>query len=217
MLGYIQGTIISKNPEGNHCIVLSGDIGYEIVLPKNLFDSLSSDEFVKLWLHTHVREDQLTLFGFRSESEKAFFKQLLGVSGLGPKTALSLLGEHGVERLVNFIVQKKPSEIAEAPGVGKKLAERLVLELSGKIEKWVWVNALPKHEVEKTANRNITLPTTLRDDLSSALVHLGYQPNHIKATLDKLLEVEDSEKLGFEHCLKSALKAMSRGSVIGNG
>src|SRR5580704_3697877 len=105
MLGFIQGKIISKNPEGNHCVILSGDVGYEVVLPRNLFDTLPNDEFARLWVHTHVREDQLTLFGFRNETEKACFKQLLAVSGLGPKTALSLLGEHGVERLINLVIQ----------------------------------------------------------------------------------------------------------------
>ena len=223
MLGYIQGTILSKSPESNHCVVLAGDVGYEILMPKNLYDGLVINTPTRLWIYTHVREDQITLFGFTLESEKIFFRQLIAVSGLGPKGALSLLGEHGVERLVHYVVTKQSSMIAEAPGIGKKLAERLILELSGKIEKWAWVASLPK--VARTpAETAIASETPLRDDLSSALLHLGYQPNHVKLTLDKLFSDEAFEQRGFESCLKTALKEMSGrtkalrgGHTIGNG
>jgi Holliday junction DNA helicase RuvA len=223
MLGYIQGIILSKSPESNHCVVLAGDVGYEVLMPKNLYDGLVVNAPTKLWIYTHVREDQITLFGFTLESEKVFFRQLLGVSGLGPKGALSLLGEHGVEKLVHYVITKQSSMIAEAPGIGKKLAERLILELSGKIEKWTWVGSLPK--LAKTSPEvGKIVPTSVRDDLSSALMHLGYQPNHVKMTLDKLFAEDSFERQGFENCLKSALKEMSGrtkalrgGNVIGNG
>src|SRR5205085_963855 len=91
-----------------------------------------------------VREDILQLYGFELEAEKQFFRVLLGVSGLGPRTALSLLNEHGPERLSKYILEKDTSSISEAPGVGKKLAERLILELASKIEKMAWVTQLQK-------------------------------------------------------------------------
>ncbi len=208
MLGFAHGKIISKSIDSNHCVIRTGDIGYEITVSKKVYESLATGETYSVWLHTHVREDQITLFGFLTETEKTFFRVLLSVSGLGPKTALSLLSEHGAEHLSQLILAKNVSEIATAPGVGKKLAERLVLELSSKLEKLTWVTQL---EVNATANKASKKPKSkeLKDDLSSALSHLGYQPQQIKITLEKMFDSGDQEKLGFESCLKAALKEMS--------
>lgn len=208
MLGFIQGKLLSKSPETHQAVVLAGELGYEINLPQRMFDLLEVDRPVRLWIHSHIREDQFTLFGFESETEKYFFRQLLGVSGLGPKTALSLISEHGARRLVDLILQKNADQIAEAPGVGKKLAQRLVLELSTKVEKWAWVQALGPSE-PAVAGETIRTHTDLRGDLLSALAHLGYQPRDIKNTLDKVFEDETAENAGFEYCLRSALKEMS--------
>jgi holliday junction DNA helicase RuvA len=207
MLGYLQGKIISKNPDSGSCVVLMHRLGFEVTVPKRLGGQLLVGQKVSFWIHTHVREDALTLFGFATELEKHFFRQLVGVSGLGPKTALSLLGEHGAEKLIHLILEKESSEIAKAPGVGKKLAERLILELSGKIEKWAWIEKRP--EVEACAAIAASPKRQLREDLSSALAHLGYVPAQIKSTLDKLLENQDLEEIGFEACLKAALQEMS--------
>ena len=95
MVGFLQGKVISKNPETNQCVVLAGDLGYEVNVSKRLFDALSHEQPISLWIHTHVREDAFLLYGFANETEKLFFRILLGVSGLGPKMALSLLTEHG--------------------------------------------------------------------------------------------------------------------------
>jgi Holliday junction DNA helicase RuvA len=205
VVGYLQGKLLSKS-QGSVVVVLAGEIGYEVTLTSRQFEGLVLETPLSLWIHTHVREDILMLYGFATEPEKQFFRILLGVSGLGPRTALSLLSEHGAERLSQLIVDKEVDEITSAPGVGKKLAQRLVLELAGKIEKLAWVSQREKKSVE---NRAQALPPRrqLREDLSSALLNLGYQPNRVGALLDKLLEAEDD--LGFEGYLRSALKELS--------
>lgn len=208
MLGYLRGKIISKNPDTSQCILLVSDTGYEISLSKRTFELFHVEEEVSFWLHTHVREDQLTLFGFSSEMEKNFFRILLSVSGLGPKTALSLLSEHGAAHLSGLIIHKNIADISSASGVGKKLAERLVLELASKLEKLSWVTQL---EIKASHAKASKAPEhhALRDDLLSALTNLGYQPNHIRTTLDKLFDGKEAVKQDFENYLRLALKDMS--------
>jgi Holliday junction DNA helicase RuvA len=183
-------------------------MGFEISVHKGLLEKLVLNQKIALWIHTHVREDLLVLYGFTSDTEKMFFRQLLSVSGLGPKTALSLLSEHGAERLANLIQNKKGAEISEAPGVGKKLAEKIILDLASKIEKWFWLTKLTMNSTGK--GEKITPPeSNLRNDLSSALSNLGYHTSQIKATLDSMLS-DDIEDISFEVGLKRALRELSK-------
>ncbi len=200
MIGFLSGKIISKTIESGQIIVSTDTVGYELTVSKLLFDRLPLNERATLWIHTHVREDILQLYGFETEQEKQLFRILIGVSGLGPRTALSLLSEHGPERLAQFIIHKDTASISQASGVGKKLAERIALELSSKMEKLTWVAQFEK------ISRPVSAPR-LREDLTSALLNLGYPPNHVKGTLDRILEEEST--LGFEGWLKAALKEMS--------
>lgn len=208
MLGYIQGKVLTKNVDAHSIVLLAHRMGFEIMLPQRFFDTVEVDRKMSFWLHTHVREDQLTLFGFATENEKLFFKQLLGVSGLGPKTALALLGEHSPEKLVHFILEKDADEISSAPGVGKKLAQRLILELASKIEKWAWLDKVEKSKTGKPV-LELSPERQLRDDLNSALLNLGYLPTQVKPALDKVFDDEELPLKGFEVCLKTALKDMS--------
>lgn len=206
MLGFIRGKIISKNEESNQCIVLAHRLGYEVTVPKTLLGELGIGNEVALWLHTHVREDIFSLFGFASDAERQFFRVLLGVSGLGPKTALALIGGHGVSRLVQFILEKNFVALSEAPGVGKKLAERLVLELSGKIEKLAFLRELKALQQPSS----IVPPSKLREDLISAMLNLGYGSSLVRNTLDSLFTEPDMATIDFESALKRTLKEMYR-------
>lgn len=207
MVGFVQGKVLSKSIETSAVIVANDSVGYEVTVPKQLFDRLLVEQAVALWIHTHVREDILQLYGFATEAEKQFFRVLLAVSGLGPRTAMSLLGEHAPDRLSQHILNKDVDAISEAPGVGKKLAQRLVLELGSKIEKLAWVTQL-KALSPQTRTVTASPARQLREDLSSALLNLGYQPKQVEYTLDKILETDD-ETLGFEGWLKNALREMS--------
>jgi Holliday junction DNA helicase RuvA len=214
MLGFIEGKIISKNEETHQCVLQMHRLGFEILLPKRHFDTLTVGARATFWIHTHVREDILALYGFATETEKQFFRQLLSVSGLGPKTALAVLGEHGAERLTKLIIAKEVDEISTAPGVGKKIAQRLVLELASKVEKWAWLEKSYTPETKVSAEP-ASPQKQLRDDLSSALQNLGYVPAHIKTTLDKILDKEGLEAQGFEICLRRALREMSGRALPG--
>jgi len=211
MLGYVSGKLISKSPESGMCTVLTGGLGYEVKVTPKLLEKLEPKSDVEIWLHTIVREDAFLLYGFPTEGEKRFFAVLLSASKLGPKTALSLIGEHGCERLAQLILDKNTTEIATAPGVGKKSAERIVLELRPKIEKLAWVNKL-----EKSTGRTkpeVSPQRLLKDDVSSALVNLGYQPTQVRNTVDALFEDEQLETVGFEAILKRALKDLSARAI----
>lgn len=187
-------------------MILADRLGYEVSTPRDVIEVLTVGEETSLWLHTHVREDILCFYGFRTDADRQFFRVLLGVSGLGPKTAMALLSEHGVNRMVQHIAEKNFIAIAEAPGVGKKLAERLVLELSGKIEKLAFLR-----DLEKTpAGRRAAGASGLRNDLNSAMLNLGYPPNTVKNALDSLFSEGDLEGVNFEDALKRTLKEMYR-------
>jgi holliday junction DNA helicase RuvA len=208
MLGFIEGKLISKSIETSQAVVLCSGVGYEVTLSKQTLESIQPNSTVSFWLHTHVREDIFILFGFMHEAEKQLFRILIGVSGLGPKTALSLISEHGSEKLVQLIIHKRISEIAEAPGVGKKLAERLSLELSTKLGKLAWIQAMPQTQLAETSVP-LSKEDQIRQDLTSALANLGYPVGQIKNSLDRMLVRENVSDLGFEALLRMALKEIS--------
>lgn len=216
MLGFIQGRVVSKTEETSQCVVLVNGVGYELTVSRRLFDALKMDEERAFWVHLHVREDTLNPFGFETPEEKQFFRVLLGVSGLGPKHALALLSEHAPESLQHLILSRDTHSISKAHGIGKKLAERLVLELSSKLDKLALASP-----GGRASSREPLTPKSRRDqlydDLASALGHLGYVPAQIKTVLDKLFAGEDAAKLDFEGCLKGALKELSGRSITRTG
>lgn len=211
LIGFLQGKLLWKSKDSLQCIVIAGGVGYEVSLHRRLFDSLADDSAVTLWIHTHGYKDAPpALFGFGSEVERHIFRALLGVSGLGPKSAMALLSEHGAERLLRLIVEKNSDEISKAPGIGKKTSQRIVLELGAKLEKLAWVGEQLGRPGEAPLSEAAPLPDRkMREDLSSALSHLGYPPGQIKATLDKLDRDEEWERLGFEASLKILLAELS--------
>lgn len=211
MIGYIQGTILSKDNETFQCLILSQTIGYEVSITPPYFESLNVNDTVSLWLHTVVREDAFLLYGFSSEAEKIYFRKLLSVSGLGPKSALSLLGEHGVQHLTQLILDKNAGEISSAPGIGKKTAQRIVLDLEPKIQKWAWLEKVNEGTAPKKTSPG-QQHRALKEDLGSALANLGYVPNHIKMALEKVFSL-DELKIDFETGLRIALKELSNRPV----
>ncbi len=208
MIGYLRGKVIAKQPDTNQCVVLSHRVGYEVTVPPNVYDRFGVGDSIALWIHSHIREDIFALYGFATEADKNFFRLMLSVSGLGPKSSLALLSEHGTEKLALYIRGQDATSIATAPGIGKKLAQKIILELQPKVEKLQWL-ALASRPVEAAKS---TAPQTLhplRDDLSSALLNLGFAPALVKPTVERIFENADAEKAGFEACLKIALKEMN--------
>lgn len=209
MIGFLSGQLLHKAKEGTNCVVNVSGVGYEVTVPRPIFEILAVGEACALWTHTHVREDALILFGFPTESERAFFRLLTSVSGLGPKHGLSLLAEASPQNLSHFILTKDVASLTKAAGVGKKLAERLVLELGSKLEKLVLFD--PDAKKKSSDSAPVSKEAEIVGDLKSALTNLGYQTSEINAAINGL--ISDSTPVDFEVVFRQALQILSKKSA----
>jgi holliday junction DNA helicase RuvA len=194
MIGRIVGNIVDKNPYG--VLVDVAGVGYEITLPLSTLAGLpATGESVSLSIHTHVREDDLRLFGFVSDQDRETFRTLIKISGVGPKLALTVLGGLSGNDLAQVIQERDAKRLTSIPGIGKKTAERMILELGGK---------LVSSNTKSTPAGGSAL-----GDLDSALKNLGFKP----AQVDRVLaEVEQSGGIDrpFEVLLRQALGLLKK-------
>jgi Holliday junction DNA helicase RuvA len=165
MIAFLRGALLEKHP--NQVIVDAHGVGYDVTIPVSTFSSLpETGATVSLRIHTHVREDALALFGFATADEKALFERLIGVSGIGPKLAITVLSGLATADLVDAIRNAQIDRLVRIPGVGKKTAERMVVELRDKLDAML---------VGKPASPAV-VPAALsavEQDVVSALVNLG--------------------------------------------
>ena len=131
MIGYLTGKIISSKP--TQILLDVNGVGYEIRISINTFERISGKETISLFIHTNVKEDSITLFGFYSEAEKEMFELLISINGIGPKSALSLLSGISTDDLKQAIITSNVERMIAVPGIGRKTAERLILELKNKV------------------------------------------------------------------------------------
>lgn len=203
MIAHITGKLIQKQP--NSVIVDVGGVGYELTVPLSTFYDLGDPgSDVSLRAYTHVREDALQLFGFRTEREKRLFLLLITVSGIGPKLAITALSGLSAEELIQAIRGENLAKLVAIPGVGKKTAERMLVELKDK------VGALASPEMEEMLKAGAAASNgeAMRDDLISALVNLGYQKAGAeKAVLGVLKETPGAS---FEMALKQSLRKLAK-------
>ena len=194
MIARLAGKVLEKHP--NRVIVDVSGVGYDVQVPLSTFYGCGEPgAAIALRIHTHVREDQLALYGFATELELVMFEKLIAVSGIGPKLALSVLSGIEPRDLVGALQRNDLARLTAIPGVGKKTAERMVVELRDRLPKTI--EASPGSPAD-----------TVRDDLVSALANLGYHRQSIDKTLDKLLN--STEEPRFEDVLRAALKDLSR-------
>jgi Holliday junction DNA helicase RuvA len=195
MIAHLRGHILRKNVQ--EAIVDVAGVGYRVQIPLSTFYKLGSEgEAVSLLVHTHVREDALSLFGFLTVGEQALFEKLISVSGVGPKLAVNILSGIDALELHEALRASDVARLTRVPGVGKKTAERLVLELKDKLPA---LAALPE-----TAPR--TAPGTPKEDLLSALANLGYSRPEAEKGVDRAL----AEGAGaFEDLLRRTLRILS--------
>jgi holliday junction DNA helicase RuvA len=162
MIALLRGVLIEKHP--NQAIVEAGGVGYDVTIPVSTFTHLpDSGAEVRLRIHTHVREDVLALYGFLTQDEKALFEKLIGVSGIGPTLAVKILSGLAAPDLINSIRRGEVDHLVRIPGIGKKTAERMVLELRDK---------LPAASGEEPAAPAAAL-SAIDQDVLSALLNLG--------------------------------------------
>ena len=194
MIAHLRGRLLSKTPQT--AVVEAGGVGYEVTISIPTFTALPGEgNEVALLVYTHVREDALALFGFTTATEKRLFEKLLSISGIGPKLAITVLSGLPPERLIAAIHGQDHATLTRIPGVGKKTAERIVLELKDKL-----------NELAPTTIAGVATP--MSEDVLSALVNLGYP----RATAQKAVEaaVGRNAEAGkdFEVLFRSAMAAM---------
>ena len=196
MIGRLRGRLLERRP--THLLVDVGGVGYDVMIPLSSFYQLPDDaESVDLFIHTHVREDVLQLFGFLRAAERRVFRQLIAISGVGPRLAIAFLSGIGVEELVVAIADGDRARLQRIPGVGKKTAERVLLELRDKLSLDEDDAPLPANPEESASG--------VRSDALSALINLGYSRDKASKALDKAID-EGSESL--EAVIRSALQQL---------
>jgi Holliday junction DNA helicase RuvA len=195
MIAHLRGTLLEKHP--NLVIVDVAGVGYEVLIPVSAFSSLpETNAEVRLHIHTHVREDALVLFGFVSPVDKALFEKLITVSGIGPKLAITALGGLTAPDLAAAIRSGSLEQLTRVPGVGKKTAERLVLELRDKLD------LLPGPGKVPTPVKSAFSET--EEDVISALANFGATRAAAEAALTKARSATESNE--FDALFRRALK-----------
>jgi holliday junction DNA helicase RuvA len=197
MIGQLRGALADKRP--NRVLVDVGGVGYEVLVPLSTFAALGAlHSQVTLLIHTHVREDQLSLFGFLTAREKKCFELLISASGVGPSLALKILSGMGLDELVPAIRKGDLAQLVRIPGVGRKTAERIVVELRDKLA-----------PVEVPGEGKPATRSGLESDVASALLNLGYDPRAVEKAVEQARGDAAAVAGGFESLLRAALQQLS--------
>ena len=198
MIGSLRGKLIEKRP--NQVLLEVGGVGYLVQIPLSTFTSLGPlHAESSLIIHTHVREDALTLYGFLSAREKYCFELLISASGVGPSLALKILSGMGLDDLIPAIRKGDLAELVKIPGVGRKTAERIVVELRDKLA------AVDVPETGKPATKS-----QLESDVSSALINLGYDEKEVESAIAKSRRPENND---FETLLRASLQILGAANM----
>ena len=200
MIAFLRGALLEKHP--SRIVVDVAGVGYDVQVPLSTFYGLGEPGAnVTLRIHTHVREDVIALYGFSTRLEQDLFERLISISGIGPKLALAVLSGIEPGDLIRAIKAQDVVRLTAIPGIGKKTAERIGLELKDR---------LPQPALAPgTAPAAARPEDQLRDDLLSALLNLGYQRPAAEKAIDTVLKASPS--LGFEQVLRDVLRSMMKG------
>ena len=193
MIAHLRGKLLSKHP--GQAVVEAAGVGYEVNITIPTFSALPAvGAEVAVFVHTHVREDALALFGFLKLNEKQLFEKLISVSGIGPKLAITILSGMATDAMVAAIQGNNVAALTRIPGIGKKTAERMVLELRDKLESF----GVPQAAASASP---------VEDDVISALVNLGYQRPLAEKVMAKLGKTDGES---FEALFRRALAGLSK-------
>jgi len=193
MIGYLTGKIISIKP--TKTLLDVNGVGYSVNISINTFENISDKKEISLHIHTSVKEDSITLFGFYSETEKEMFELLISVNGIGPKLGLNVLSGIQVEELKEAIEAGNISRLIAIPGVGRKTAERVVLELRSKVDK-----------IKESEGQSISY--SIKQEAISALTTLGYNYKLAENAVRDILS--SSKDISLEELIKKALGSFNR-------
>jgi Holliday junction DNA helicase RuvA len=194
MIAILKGTLVRKSP--NEAVIETGGVGYQVMIPLSTFVQLGEvGEPAELEIHTRLTDDSLTLFGFASHEEKDMFLRLIGISGIGPRLAVNALSGIDPKDLEDSIRRSDVARLSLVPGIGKKTALRIIMELQDKLE-----------EKERLVSRK-TSPE--RDDLVSALMNMGFRRKEVEQVVDRTLSTAPGGA-GFEKLLRESLKRLAK-------
>lgn len=202
MIARISGLLLYKSP--THVIVDAHGIGYRVFVPLTTFYELpETGQQVTLNIHTHVKQDAINLFGFDTQEAKDIFQLLISVSGIGPKLAMNILSGIPAGELLRAVSQGNRSRLVSIPGVGKKMAERLILELKDRFVKL----SFPE-DADKTG-AGMTQAELLQEDALSALVNLGYKQDTARVALDRAMRDAAAADASLDIVLKKTLQLLA--------
>lgn len=202
MIGRLRGVIVERALDGSVVLDVSG-VGYEVFVPLGALGRLPANEPVTLHVHTHVREDAFTLFGFVSAEDRAAFRTLLTVSSIGPKVALAILGHLDAGQLGQAIARQDKTVLTKIPGVGKKLVERLLLELKDKLG---FVSAGTSSAMTAGGPMPAPAPSGPLAAAASALMAMGFRPHEAERAVAAV--AQGSEGKSLEQLVREALAAV---------
>ena len=194
MISYLEGRIKFVNQK-NICVLITSGVGYEVQMDKNQLDTFEVDQEVNLHIYTHVKEDALDLYGFINRSEKIMFEQLTSISGIGPKSALQILSLSGSQVLYENVIKNNVAYLTQISGIGKKIAEKIVMELKDRLPKIAF-------EFNAVENENSSANILQNMDVFEALKSMGYTPKEAK---EAVLHIPDSS-MTLQEKIKFALK-----------
>lgn len=197
MIGYLEGTL--KQLDATRALVLTGGVGYEVHISLQTYYKLEGQKNVALQIYTHVREDALSLYGFASGEEKFAFEKLISISGIGPTLAQKILSGIDAPDLAEAVTRGDVRKLSSIPGVGKKTADRIILELRDKL-------LIPESAREQATP---SARTSMDDDVHSALINLGYKPRDAEAALE-MARKELGSDAELSALLKAALRQLTR-------
>jgi holliday junction DNA helicase RuvA len=200
MIARLSGILIEKSV--TQCIVDVHGVAYRVVIPLTTFYELSEiGQPVVIHIHTHVREDAIHLYGFHVQEEREVFELMISVSGIGPKLAINVLSGIAAGELIRAVTEEDLKRLTGIPGVGKKTAERMILELKDKIAKIGW-------ETPSGGTDTFRADGRVKDDALSALVNLGYKGSAVKEVVDRIIR-EAQEPPSLDLLLKQALRILA--------
>lgn len=200
MIAHLSGLLLRKTTES--LIIDAGGIGYEVSVPLSTFYTLpDKDERVSLHIYTHVREDALVLFGFHTKLEKDIFIMLISVSGIGPKLSINILSGIGPQELLEAIACGDAVRLQAIPGVGKKTAERIALELKDRASKVLDREEISPPQIPEEEDRRLI------DDALSALLNLGYSAKLAKQAIEKAQSAVT--EITLEGLIREALRILA--------
>ena len=200
MIARLSGILIEKSI--TQCVVDVHGVGYRVVVPLTTFYELPEiGQPVVIHVHTHVREDAINLYGFQSQDERAVFQLMISVTGIGPKLAINILSGIAAGELIRAVTKEDLKRLTGIPGVGKKTAERMILEMKDKAAKF-------GREIVPVGMVAVKTGDQVKDDALSALVNLGYKGSTVNDVIDRIMR-EAREVPSLDQLLKQALRTMA--------